>query len=253
MRRPTLIALTVVLVTASACGGGSSSSSSSTTSSTSSSKKTSGTTAAKGSSKASSKPTTTTSTSNPLLEGGNHGPGCQFIVAGTAKRFEKPEQNQVVQYLIDAVAAPTGCYDKITFTFDKGSADGLQAPGYTVEYRKKPFGLLGIDGKPIATTTGGFAAVHAVLYVELLPASVTDARKPAVLHSPTYKGNLRLQLKHMKHVKIVEWIQTLPPDATPTNPNDDKVVWLIGLDKRRRFTVDFATQPVPHINVLIMH
>jgi len=248
VRRPTLIALAVVLVAASACGGGSSSSSSSTTSLTSSSKKASGTTAGKGS----SKPTTTTSTSNPLLEG-NHGPGCQFIVAGTAKRFEKPEQNQVVQYLTDAVAVPTGCYDKITFTFDKGSADGLQAPGYTVEYRKKPFGLLGLDGKPIATTTGGFAAVHAVLYVELLPASVTDARKPAVLHSPTYKGNLRLQLKHIKHVKIVEWIQALPPDATPANPNDDKVVWLIGLDKRRRFTVDFATQPVPHINVLIMH
>jgi len=228
--------LALVLLAASACGGGSSGSSSTTSKSGKTSSKTS-----TSSSKGSGKPTTTSTT------------GCRFIVAGTAKRFEQPEPNAVVQYLTDAVATPTGCYDKVTFTFDKGDADGLQAPGYLVEYRKKPaFGLVGLDGKPLNTTTGGFRDAKAVLYVEMTPAATNDLRNPA-RPITTWDRFLRLPFKHMKHVVIVEWPQKLPPDATPTNPNDDKVIWLIGLDKKRPFTVDYATQPVPHISVLIMH
>jgi hypothetical protein len=263
VRRLTLIAVAVVLAAASACGGGGSSGTTSTSSSkqsTGSSKKTS-TSSKKSSSKTSgkssttkpTKPPTTTSTSNPLAVEGNNGPGCRFIVAGIAKRFEKPEPNAIVQYLNNAVATPTACYDEVSFTFDKGDADGLQAPGYTVEYRKKPFGLLGADGKPLNTSTGGFRPAKVVLYVEMTPAATKDLRNPG-RPLDTYKGNLRLLLpKRIVHVNIVEWIQKLPPDATPTNFNDDKVVWLIGLDKKRPFTVDYATQPAPHINVLIMH
>jgi hypothetical protein len=249
VRRPTLIALVLVVVAAGACGGGSSGSSSTTsTSGKTSSKQSSG----KGSGKGSSKPTTTSTTRNPLAVEGNNGPGCRFIVAGTAKRFEQPEPNAVVQYLTDAVATPTGCYDKVTFTFDKGDADGLQAPGYLVEYRKKPYGLVGVDGKPLNTSTAGFRDAKAVLYVEMTPAATMDLRNPG-RPITTWNRFLRLPFKHMKHVVIVEWPQKLPPDATPTDPNDDKVIWLIGLDKKRPFTVDYATQPVPHISVLIMH
>ena len=246
VRRPTLIALAVVLVVASACGGGSSSSSSSPSSKQKSGKQSSGT--------RSSKAATTSTTRDPLAVEQNHGPGCRFIVAGTAKRFEPPELNAAVQYLNDAVATPTGCYDKVTFTFDKGAADGLQAPGYTVEYRSKKsaYGLVGADGKPLNTSTAGFRQAKAVLVVEMTPAATKDLRNPS-RPVTTWDRFLRLPLHKMKHTVIVEWADKLAPDATPTNLNDDRVVWLIGLDKKRPFTVDYATQPVPHISVLIMH
>ena len=75
------------------------------------------------------------------------GPGCEHIVASTGKRFRRPSKNLI--YMVDAVAEPTACYDKITFVFDPGDFPDLP-PGYIVEYRKPPF----VEG--INTTTEGF-------------------------------------------------------------------------------------------------
>jgi hypothetical protein len=59
----------------------------------------------------------------------------------------------------------------------------------------------------------------------------------------------------------VEWVQklpeTLPSAATTTTVAGaaapvQRVVWLIGLDAKRPFTVDYASDPEPHVNVLIM-
>ncbi len=190
-------------------------------------------------------------------------PGCRFIVAGTGSRSTIP--GTTVEYMTSAVAEPFACYDKVTFTFDAGDAPVEDTPpAYTVEYRKAPFGLLKADGKAISTSTAGFKEAKAVLYVEMTPASTTDRRSPPKLRDcppSTYCGNLRLLLKDMHHVVIAEWIQKLP-EATATAvttttiagavATPERVVWLIGLDSKRPFTVDFARDPVPHINVLIM-
>lgn len=170
------------------------------------------------------------------------GPGCEFIVAGTERRFTQKLPN--VQYLQTAVAEPTECYDKITFVFDKGAGEDLP-PGYNVEYREDPFGY---DGIP--NSTGGFDEAKAVLVVEFQPASAAGNADGSI---DEYQGNLRLSLpKEIRHTVIVEWLSKLE-DTTPEDPTDDKVVWLIGLDRKMPFTVDAANAPVPHVSVLIMH
>jgi hypothetical protein len=169
------------------------------------------------------------------------GPGCRYIIASTGRRVRQPTKNLI--YLTDAVAEPTVCYDKITFSFDK--ADGPDMPpGYIVEYRKPPF----VEG--IHTTTEGFKDAKAYLYIEMQPTSTVDLRF-AGSGRLTYRGNQRLALEGMQHAVIVEWLKDYQ-DTTPDNPLDDKIIWVIGLDKKVPFTVDSANQP-PRISVLIMH
>jgi hypothetical protein len=169
------------------------------------------------------------------------GPACEFIVAGTERRFTRPLENTA--FLEAAVAEPTTCYDKITFAFNSGDGPDLP-PGYNVEYREPPF-----DYEGVPNSTAGFDDAKAVLVVEFQPASTTDARNPA-RPIETYKGNLRLGLVDMEHTVIVEWLSKLE-DLTPETPADNKVVWLIGLDRKMPFTVDAANQP-PRVSVLIM-
>jgi len=170
------------------------------------------------------------------------GPGCEFIVAGEESRVIPPKDD--MQFLMAAEASATECYDKITFFFDQGDGPDLP-PGYTVEYREDPFGLEGIP-----TSTGGFKDARAVIYVEIPRASATDGRQTGRVVE-TYKGNLRLQLKGMEHTVIVEYLSKIV-DPTPfENPDDAKIVWLIGLDEKRPFTVDTVNQP-PRVSVLVM-
>lgn len=240
MRRAGLTFLVaIVLVALTACGGGSSSDDQSSS-------------------------TKTKKKDNNTQEGiSANDPGCRFIVAATGSRSTIP--GATVEYLTSAVAEPFACYDKVTFTFDPGDAPVEETPpAYTVEYRKAPFGLLKADDKGISTSTAGFKEANAVLYVEMTPASTTDRRTPPQLRDcppSTYCGNLRLLLKDMHHVVIVEWVKNLPEGessaVTTTTvagaaPTPERVVWLIGLDRKRPFTVDFAREPTPHVNVLIM-
>jgi hypothetical protein len=170
-------------------------------------------------------------------------PGCQFIVAGEAKRSTVPLVN-MAEYLIDAAAQPTVCYDKITFTFDKGSNPDLP-PSYSVFYKQPPFAP-GLPTTAAETLTG----VHAILEVMITPASETDVRNPAS-SAQTYKGNLRLSFpRAMRHTLIVELLRSFPQPSP--DPNASVVVWLIGLDSRRPFTTDAANSP-PHVNVLILN
>jgi len=171
----------------------------------------------------------------------NAGPGCEHIVASTGKRFRRPSKNLI--YMVDAVAEPTACYDKITFVFDPGDFPDLP-PGYIVEYRKPPF----VEG--ITTTTEGFKQAKAVLYVEMQATSDVD-RRFAGSGRQTYKGNQRLGLEGMTHTVIVEWVKDYK-DTTPDDPTDDKLIWVIGLNKKVPFTVDSANQP-PRVSVLVMH
>jgi hypothetical protein len=171
----------------------------------------------------------------------SNGPGCQYIVAGVDKRATVPLINQA-EYLVNASATPTVCYDKISFVFDKGNAPDLP-PAYTVQYKTPPF------APGLSTATEQLDGVHAILEVTMTPASLTDARSPSNPRT-TYQGNLRLALQGMRHVLIVELLRTFPQPSL--DPNAGVVVWLIGLDSKRPFTTDSANQP-PRVNVLIMN
>ena len=147
--------------------------------------------------------TTTTTRASKTKGAGNT---CRFIVASTGRRFRQAPAD--LQYLQSATAEPTECYDKITFTFDKGDGPDLP-PGYIVEYREPPF----VEG--LRSSAEGFPDAKAILYVEFRPASTSDRRFPGRA-TQTYKGNLRLQFPSvgpfsaggMGHTVIVEWQNT---------------------------------------------
>ncbi|MSO79111.1 MAG: hypothetical protein EXQ79_05840 [Acidimicrobiia bacterium] len=210
-------------------------------------------------------------------------PGCKYIVAGTDSRATNP--GPVLQYLTSPVVLSSACYDTVSFTFaiddkaavttttaaEDGGTASTCSPGYTVEYRKAPFGLVKADGKNVSTSTAGFDAAKAVLYVEMTPAISlsTFPSKPDL----AYPGGLRLVFKESEvhHLRIVEWVKNLPEGESTSAPTTtvpgvivlpQRVVWLIGLDRKRPFTTDCAPGPLPgatcpvtactHLNVLIM-
>jgi hypothetical protein len=185
--------------------------------------------------------------------------------------------------LTSPTAKSFACYDRVSFTFsaqddkappttapaDTGSS--TCAPGYSVEYKKPPFGLLKADGKGVSTSTAGFPSAKAVLVVQMIPAIAlsTYPSHPDL----AYPGGLRLVFKQSEvhHLRIVEWVKNLPEGvstATPPTtvagvaPLPQRLVWLIGLDRKRPFTTDCASGAPPdetcplkactHINVLIM-
>ncbi|MGI9153310.1 MAG: hypothetical protein ACR2IY_05480, partial [Rubrivivax sp.] len=77
------------------------------------------------------------------------------------------------------------------------------------------------------------------LLVTFTPASQFDARDPA-RPIQTYKGNLLLALDTMHHVTMVRKLIDGP----------GTVIWLIGLDQKRPFTVDAVSNP-PRVDVYI--
>jgi hypothetical protein len=178
----------------------------------------------------------------------NDGPGCQFVTASTLTRKVAPRVDKA-EYLIDATAQSTVCYDQITFVFQPGDAQNLppnvapsvDPPSYTVQYKQPPF------APGVKSTAEALNGVHAILEVTLQPASVTDLRKPGS-STQTYRGNLRLQLTGMRHTQIVELLDKFPQPSP--DPNASAMVWLIGLDSKRPFTTQSAIEP-PRVSVLI--
>jgi hypothetical protein len=186
----------------------------------------------------SSAKSTTVTTSNAAV---NDPAGCRFIVANEGTRAI-PSSVTLPEYLIGASAAPTVCYDKITFVFSQGANPTNFPPGYTVEYKQPPY------APNLQSTTQTLTGVQAILEVVITPASLVDARTPSN-PTHTYQGNLRLALPGLRHTLIVELLSTFPQ---PTDPNQGVVVWLIGLDSKRPFVTDVAASP-PRVSVLIMN
>ena len=183
-------------------------------------------------------------------------PGCQYIVAGMEKRATNPLPR--LQYLTRPEAEPFACYDRVSFQFSppygvenvttttSAEAVGTCSPAYTVEYRDPPFGLVNAEGDAVPTSVAGFDAAKAVLYVEIRPAiAVSEYSTHPDL---AYTGPLRLQFQQstMNHIVMVEWVKNLPegeqipvPTTVPNVPPAPlRVVWLIGVDEKRPFTVD---------------
>ena len=175
-------------------------------------------------------------------------PGCQYVTASTLTRKVAPRVDRT-EYLIDATATSTVCYDQITFVFNPGDATNLPPnvspavfpPSYTVQYKQPPFAP-GLN----RTAAESLSGVHAILEVILNPASGTDVRRGG---GQTYKGNLRLSLPTgIRHTLIVELLDTFP-QLSP-DPNQSVMVWLIGLDSKRPFTTQSAIEQ-PRVSILI--
>jgi len=214
---------------------------------------------------------------------GSNGPGCRYIVAGTEKRSTPPGED--LEFLTSAIAEPKTCYDKVTFEFDPADGPDLP-PGYTVEYRKPPF----VEG--VRTSTEGFKEAKYVLYVEMRPVSTIDTRfsgRGITTYKGNLRLGLQ-GMEHTVIVEWLDTAppsvpesiappststtsrgtsprgsgsttsSTAAPPAPPTtsttlarnDPATSRVVWLIGLDSKRPFTVDASNQP-PKISILIMH
>lgn len=155
--------------------------------------------------------------------------GCKNVVMSEEDRKTSPPEHLVL--LTDAYAVAEPCWDKIVFTFEPTGAD--MPPGYEVGYRKGPF-TEGPEGQYNVETLG-----DAFLFITFTPAASVDNQvegRPV----QTYKGNLRLLLKDMHHTEIVR--KLIDGDGT--------VMWLVGLDTKRPFTVDAANQP-PRVSVYI--
>lgn len=154
--------------------------------------------------------------------------GCDDVVMGEEPRTTAPPD--VMGHLTGAIAYPETCWDRILFTFE--SELGQAPPGYQVEYRKPPF-TEGERESPVRVEGEAF------LSVTFSPASQFDLRDPA-RPIQTYKGNLLLDLGDMHHVTMVRKLI----DGLGT------VMWLIGLDEKRPFTVDAVSNP-PRVSIFI--
>ena len=153
---------------------------------------------------------------------------CSDVVMGEEPRSTPPPE--YMEHLNGAIAYPEDCWDRVVFTFE---ADlGQAPPGYQVEYRKPPF-TEGERDSPVATEGEAF------LYVTFTPASQFDDRDPGRVVQ-TYKGNLLLALDGMHHVTMVRKLI----DGLGT------VLWIIGLDQKRPFTVDAVSDP-PRVSILV--
>ena len=155
--------------------------------------------------------------------------GCNNVVMSEEPRTTLAPEHLVL--LRDAYAVAEPCWDKIVFTFEATGDD--MPPGYDIEYCKPPF-TDGPEGQFNVETLG-----DAFLCLTMKPAASYDTRVPG-RPPQTYLGNLRLALDDMAHTEIVR--HRMDGDGT--------VIWLIGLDTKRPFTVDGANNP-PRVTVYI--
>jgi hypothetical protein len=147
---------------------------------------------------------------------------CANVVMSEKKRSTSQPEHLVL--LEDARATAEPCWDKIEFSFQPTGDD--MPPGYEIEYCEPPF-TEGDHGQYTVETLG-----EAFLCVTFTPASSFEPSESG-RGAQTYRGNLRLRLDGMHHTEIVR----KKIDGLGT------VMWLIGLDTRRPFTVDAVNHP----------
>jgi hypothetical protein len=111
------------------------------------------------------------------------------------------------------------CADRVVFDF-RGSAP----PGYVVEYQSGPFSF-GESGEPLTIAGSAF------LVVRLEPASGVDLMDPAA--TPTYDGPSSVTPTGLVHVTEIRRLSDF----------EAQMIWVIGLDTVRPFTVDTLTAP----------
>jgi hypothetical protein len=213
-------AVATCLVAAAGCGGGSGNAAAPAATSTADPSATS-----TGSTAPTRRTTTTTAA-----------PACPPFHGTTAPRVSSGPKAPGL--LVSARAGGTGCLDEVVFEF-RSLGDGTPAgvglaPGYSVGYRDQSVMQFTDGNPPVAIAIPG----RAVLVVKIAPAASVDNALPD--HPATYTGNLLLRYTGQHHLEIVRKRTDI----------DGAVVWYIGLDGERPFTVDAARDPT-RIRVLI--
>ncbi|MEX0663746.1 MAG: hypothetical protein WD598_03120 [Acidimicrobiia bacterium] len=157
---------------------------------------------------------TTTSSSEATTTGS--GP-CSLAGATTdAKIGAGPD---TVSLHTDLRTGSQKCADRVVFEFRDGAA-----PAYTVEYRSGPF-TFGESGMPLTVQGSSF------LVITLPHASGVDLSDPAA--PQTYTGPESIVPTGLAHVREVRRLEDF----------EAVLVWVIGLDSTRPFTVGALTGP----------
>jgi len=142
---------------------------------------------------------------------------CSVPGADTATKATTIEGEVALLTAVRTGAQP--CADRVVFDFR-----GPTPPGYVVEYQPGPF-TFGESGEPLAI------AGRAFLVVRLEPASGVDLTDPAA--APTYDGPASITPTGLAHVAEIRRLSDF----------EAQMVWVIGLDTVRPFTVDTLTAP----------
>lgn len=123
-----------------------------------------------------------------------------------------------VALLTDVRAGRQACADRVEFEFRTGIA------GATIEYQPGPF-TVGESGQPLTVAGGAF------LVVRLEPAAGVNLDEPDA--PATYTGPSSIKPQGLTHVQEIRELSDF----------EGQLVWVIGLDDTRPFTVTSLTGP----------
>jgi hypothetical protein len=142
--------------------------------------------------------------------------GCQPLAgAGLTPRMSPPAEKGEMMYLTDVSLDSGNCSAKVVFEFEAPGA------GFEVSYQAEDVAKIeDASGNPIAVAGGAY------LVVKLTPAMTAKIDGDQV--TKTYTGPRRLEVDDDPIVR----------DVVKTGDFEGVVTWVIGLDRKRRFTTD---------------
>jgi hypothetical protein len=160
---------------------------------------------------------TTTSSSSAATTSTVGSAGC--TVPGATVDAKTATADVPVALLTDIRTGRQPCADRVVFEFN-----GAAPPGFTVEYQPGPF-TFGESSEPLAIDGSAF------LVVRFYPASNFDLSKPDAPQTSTTPDRATPSgLSHVREIRRLEDFEAV-------------MVWVIGLDSSRPFTVAMLTGP----------
>ncbi len=160
----------------------------------------------------------TTTTSRAATTTSSGGSSCSVPGATTDPKTSVAPPAPPVALLTDVRSGRQPCADRVVFDFQN------QAPGFTVQYQPGPF-TFGESGEPVTIEGSAF------LVVQLTPASGFDLSQPDA--PQTYTGPDRITPSGLTHVREIRQLSDF----------EANLLWVIGLDSTRPFTVATLTGP----------
>jgi hypothetical protein len=160
---------------------------------------------------------TTTSTGGTSTTATSSTGSCSLPGADTSSKTTTSATEVALLTAVRTGSQP--CADRVVFDFR-----GTAPPGYVVEYQPGPF-TFGESGEPLTIAGSAF------LLVRLEPASGVDLMDPSA--TPTYDGPASITPTGLAGVKEIRRLSDF----------EAQMIWVIGLDAVRPFTVATLTDP----------